>query len=647
MAAAPLPEAENVLVTMLLHGGGPAFVVDLLSSIDAGLFTSAFAPSDVCTFTEGVSSPFPNFHVAKLTVVDMEPNSASPETADELSNEQRWATIVAWRAAKTSEDLISRAKALILSKCASPLGGESGSLDDDDYKDDEYFPVLLTLIRSDACDIELVPGTFVELKTHAAEEWNDPDTTPGLIGATFVGHVHVSEPGVVEVAMWIPTERVAFIEGWNDDFSVASPRITKVLERHSRRTTPEGVVFQDDAAPPALVASLREGIDKLAQRQESKEFPLSYVDFHPHSRGVVRDFVHPALYPFIEGVSWDDPRTCVHCGDSHKRSFVCKALRSLQGSGGASSSDDDRSFSGEKDAWGRRYEDSSFQWLPTDYEMRDDGRVKISDYINNLVPRSEHVALYSALGELFSHALPLLEAVWAFGRATRAQLRSVGERTQFTSKPKGEDLPQELPVAEAFESLRGRKLQVITKIVEYQLHAEEDPSTYEGVWHVEGMSHEEIVATALYILDRDEELVGADISFKVRFSLFARVIFTSRSSLIHPRLFFALFRSSAPSVATKQNSFFPTCVSVGRRRWNKRSRKAWRLWAKFQPLKGVCWCSPTATFIKWERCRGICDWQRSAGASMGRSTRTSFRGCSGGRCSRCCLPFSGSTRSVA
>ena len=135
-AAAPLPEAENVLVTMLLHGGGPAFVVDLLSSIDSGLFTSAFAPSDVCTFTEGVSSPFPNFHVAKLTVVDMEPETA-PETADELSNEQRWATIVAWRAAKTSEDLISRAKALILSKCASPLGGESGSLDDDDYKDEK------------------------------------------------------------------------------------------------------------------------------------------------------------------------------------------------------------------------------------------------------------------------------------------------------------------------------------------------------------------------------------------------------------------------------------------------------------------------------------------------------------------------------
>jgi hypothetical protein len=41
--------------------------------------------------------------------------------------------------------------------------------------------------------------------------------------------------------------------------------------------------------------------------------------------------------------------------------------------------------------------------------------------------------------------------------------------------------------------------------------------SYEGAWHVEGMSHEEIVATVDFILDRDDELVGGDIEFKRAF----------------------------------------------------------------------------------------------------------------------------------
>ena len=41
--------------------------------------------------------------------------------------------------------------------------------------------------------------------------------------------------------------------------------------------------------------------------------------------------------------------------------------------------------------------------------------------------------------------------------------------------------------------------------------------SYEGAWHVEGMSHEEIVATVDFILDRDEELVDGDIEFKRAF----------------------------------------------------------------------------------------------------------------------------------
>jgi len=59
--------------------------------------------------------------------------------------------------------------------------------------------------------------------------------------------------------------------------------------------------------------------------------------------------------------------------------------------------------------------------------------------------------------------------------------------------------------------LRGRELLVIPKIVEYRLGAGE---SHEGVWHVEGMSHEHIIATCVYILDRDDALQGGLLRFK-------------------------------------------------------------------------------------------------------------------------------------
>lgn len=59
-----------------------------------------------------------------------------------------------------------------------------------------------------------------------------------------------------------------------------------------------------------------------------------------------------------------------------------------------------------------------------------------------------------------------------------------------------------------------KRLQVITKIVDYEL---EPGQSYEGVWHVEGMSHEEIVATCIYFIHRDDDIKGGDILFKRAF----------------------------------------------------------------------------------------------------------------------------------
>ena len=64
------------------------------------------------------------------------------------------------------------------------------------------------------------------------------------------------------------------------------------------------------------------------------------------------------------------------------------------------------------------------------------------------------------------------------------------------------------------QPLRGCSLQAITKIVDYELAPGQQ---YEGVWHVEGMSHENIVSTGLYVLERPDDIDGAALLFKRAF----------------------------------------------------------------------------------------------------------------------------------
>ena len=58
---------------------------------------------------------------------------------------------------------------------------------------------------------------------------------------------------------------------------------------------------------------------------------------------------------------------------------------------------------------------------------------------------------------------------------------------------------------------RLQTLQKITKIVDYELANGE---VYDGVRHVEGMSHSEIVATSIYFIDRDDDTSGKNLLFK-------------------------------------------------------------------------------------------------------------------------------------
>ena len=254
---------------------------------------------------------------------------------------------------------------------------------------------------------------------------------------------------------------------------IESPRFKNLWETHQQQLVPvpDGIAYADGVVPPALDAALNADVDRL--------IALEPEDYHPGSGMRVRDLVHPSLYPYV-------------AGRSIRQSAAVPATTP------------------EFDRFGRKYEASRYQWLPTPFQIDEHGDVTIPTYINNL-SRERHQDAYTNLALLFSLALPLIESV--VGYVDRAEFYDDdAKEAPDEDAPAREDPDATVPPT----SLRSRDLLVIPKIVEYQLRPGE---THEGVWHVEGMSHEHIVATCVYVLSRDTALEGGDLLFKRAYTL--------------------------------------------------------------------------------------------------------------------------------
>ena len=309
--------------------------------------------------------------------------------------------------------------------------------------------------------LELADADDLEVGARVEVEREGGDTVHGELVAIF---------GEREAEIqWTEDGQVRRYQTGEDDYIVVrdSPKLRALWEREQREAVPDGVAWSDGSVSEELRTRLLAGFESLLASEPA--------DFHPGSGTVVRDLVHPSLYCYVA-----------------KRAPPSKNPASKE-----------PAF----DFWGRPYEGSVYQWLPTPFHVAEDGSVMIEGEINNL-DRGRHGALYGDLAALFSAALPQFESVYGYARGLKLLV------------PRDEDCEADLPepsshVAQgpppAPASLRGRTLQVITKIVEYNLAAGEQ---FEGVWHVEGMSHEHILATGVTVLDRDDALLGGQIRFQ-------------------------------------------------------------------------------------------------------------------------------------
>jgi len=296
-----------------------------------------------------------------------------------------------------------------------------------------------------------VPDKFVQEQIGSADGMNPKmKLTSGKIKAKIVGTKH---DGYFLTGL---------LKGLITGKSVTSTKAMDAFKKkHATRTRVENVAWSDRVLPSRLLRELNESLDEICQKEPA--------DYHPGSGKVVRDIVHPSMYCYVKGVS---------------------TVNEIPGNPlGEKAAESEESRRGE-DFWGREYKDSSYQWLPAEFFVSNDGSVRIDSYVNNL-DRQKYPHVYTNLERMFERTLPMFEAVCG----------SLRNDLYWAKVYKGSKSI----------SLRDRSLQVVTKIVEYRVNREEN---FDGVWHVEGMSHEEILATALCIVKRDENFAGAEIEFR-------------------------------------------------------------------------------------------------------------------------------------
>ncbi|KAI8346693.1 hypothetical protein B0O80DRAFT_467497 [Mortierella sp. GBAus27b] len=296
----------------------------------------------------------------------------------------------------------------------------------------------------------------------------------------------------------------------------------------------------DGLIPPELKERLMACVEKL------KDVPDHLKDWHPGSNNQVLDLVHPSLFPFIAGRTkvTDEPATPpLECMGQGKEMDKAPSSRNL----------------------GPRYYSEKFQWLPTDFEVDADGKVKIQSYINNLHPE-KHKDMYPVLEEIFEKFLPLFEDVLT-------EMRMIGHKNQRLSAnpfewydepefddeddeamdewhenrvPKPVDIPEFKPpkefekyhlrpapapvlsssssprttrsktaaAASSSQSPSTKTLQVIVKLANIEL-TPENPKYTGGSWHVEGMANENIVASGIYYY-HTENITESRLNFRIQ-----------------------------------------------------------------------------------------------------------------------------------
>ena len=174
------------------------------------------------------------------------------------------------------------------------------------------------------------------------------------------------------------------------------------------------VVKSDTAISTELRDELRAAVCVLENVPDSKK------DWHPGSHETVLDLVHPSLFPVVWGLTRALEEGTVPLDGCIMLTSKGTTLAEFKPEVDNQQNQRHLYSVQTPNLWG------SFQWLPAEVELGEDGGAKITSYVNNLHP-ARHKNIYVILERIIAATVPLWkETLNGFGNPVRLPLQSTG-----------------------------------------------------------------------------------------------------------------------------------------------------------------------------------------------------------------------------
>eukprot|EP00762_Andalucia_godoyi_P008324 ANDGO_07361.mRNA.1 hypothetical protein SARC_01085 len=307
----------------------------------------------------------------------------------------------------------------------------------------------------------------------------------------------------------------ALYKGWEDG-------VFEVLLKGSSNGLPEGVARVPSAFPDSELREMNRAVDRFRDAQ-------AQIDYHPGSENKVRDILHPSMFPYIGAANTDAERETFAEQMRLSSGFIPDIQHSQRWGyhpRSISLPNDNSMHSAPltNDDFARIWRGSRYQWMPTEISVDESYNVKFVAPINGVDTQTGGDADVSMMFEsLLKKFIPMWENVLGYTKAMNWPLY------------KDADDVDDSDIAEIHVTpvnLKGRILQVIPKIADVVLSSAE---THEGVWHVEGLSHEHIVATGIAYLKIDTQLKGGSLLFRRSFrpAEYGNTMFSTPQNFAH------------------------------------------------------------------------------------------------------------------
>ncbi|KAK7678017.1 hypothetical protein QCA50_018957 [Cerrena zonata] len=296
-----------------------------------------------------------------------------------------------------------------------------------------------------------------------------------------------------------------------------------------------GIYVSDGLVPKSLHTELVNGLDTLAA--------IEPKDFHPGTFGRVQDLIHPSLYPYTIGTT--------------KLAPGVEPPSLVDGAEGFYSEMSTHADSPTEDVF-----QSSQSWIPSVFTVNEDATdARIESYINGLGRREYFPDIYRLVEKVFVLCLPHFKKTLDDSRLfedaeetpsetrflnrrderedtdmTRDEWNKIIQDSHDARAQEDRDFEESVKKArdkaiqewndyasaevsnvdqKAFVAYRkefqGKSMKVIVKAANYILRPGQE---YEGSWHIEGMPHERVIASAIYYYSTDPTLSDEGLSFR-------------------------------------------------------------------------------------------------------------------------------------